>query len=133
MRVKGWETALKLVVERHLELPSKYGISDCYIIPDDAVEAITGKRMYKNARGYKTPAGALKNLRKHGFLTVEDAFAAKFERIPVAQARRGDIGVVYRDGEVSGGVFTGNGFFTRAAENAVFLPQLDVTHAFKVD
>jgi hypothetical protein len=134
MRVTGWERALRLVVEKHLALPSAYGVSDCFVIPDDGVEAVTGAQMYPGARGYKTPAGAAKKLRKHGFLTVEDAFAAKFARIPVSMAQRGDIGVVYQsNGEVTGGVFTGTGFLTRAEDRAVFLPHSAVTHAFRVD
>lgn len=134
MRLTGWERALRLVVERHLALPSTYGVSDCYIIADDAVEAVLGKHMYTGARGYKTAAGAAKKLRKRGFLTVEDAFAAKFARVPVSMAQRGDIGVVYQpNGEISGGVFSGTGFFTRGEGQAVFLPYSAVTHAFRVD
>ena len=133
MRVNGWERELRLVVEKHLALLSAYGVSDCYIIADDAVEAVTGKRMYSGARGYRTSAGAARKLRRRGFLTVEDAFAAKFERIPVALAQRGDIGVIYQPGgEVTGGVFIGTGFFTRAEGGAVVLPHSAVTHAFKV-
>ncbi len=51
------ERELRLVVEKHIALPSAYGVSDCYIIADDAVEAVTGKRMFSGARGYRTAAG----------------------------------------------------------------------------
>lgn len=132
MRVIDWEKKLKLAIEKHSSLPSTYGVSDCYIIADDAVEAVTGKRMFANARNYKTAKGAAKKLMARGFLTVEDAFAAKFPRIPVAMAQRGDIGVIYRDGEVTGGVFTGIGFMTRDADHVVFLPISHVAHAFRV-
>ena len=133
MRVPDCEKRLKLAIQRHLELPSAYGVSDCYIIADDAVEAVTGKRMHPNARGYKTAKGAAKRLQARGFVTVEDAFAAKFDRVPVMLAQRGDIGVVYRDGDVTGGVFTGIGFMTRDKDQVLILPFADVAHAFKVD
>lgn len=133
MRIDGWERRLRLAVEKHVSLPSQYGVSDCYIIADDAVEAVTGERMYRNARRYRTAKGAARVLRRHGFLTVEDAFAARFERIPVSQAQRGDIGVIYQpNGEISGGVFTGSGFFTRGEGEAVTLPHLSAKHAFRV-
>ena len=134
MRIKGWERGLRLAVERHLALPSAYGTSDCYIIADDAVEAVTGQRMYDDARGYSTPLGAARKLHKHGFSTVADAFAARFAEIPVAFAQRGDIGVIHQpNGDVTGGVFTGAGFFTRTDDRAVFLPITDVARAFRVE
>jgi hypothetical protein len=134
MRVAGWERRLRAAVENHIALPSAYGVSDCYLIADDAVEAVTGKKMFgAAARRYKTPAGAGKQLRKRGFETVEDAFRAKFTEIHPSQAGRGDIGVIERDGQVSGGVFTQLGFFTRTDEKAVFLPFTDVKTAFRVE
>lgn len=134
MRIKGWERALRLVVERHMALPSVYGISDCYLVADDAVEAITGERMYADACGYTTPLGAARKLRQHGFETVSDAFAARFAEIPVMAAQRGDIGVIHQpNGDVTGGVFTGAGFFTRSGDRAVFLPCTDVARAFRVE
>ncbi|MDM9644461.1 hypothetical protein [Rhizobium sp. S163] len=131
-RVLGWEKRLKSVVEKHQALPSVYGTSDCYLIADDGVEAVTGERMYVGALGYKTEAGAAKKLRQHGFESVRDAFAAKFEEIPPSMAQRGDIGVVERDGVLSGGVFTSIGFMTRGADAVEFLPSSEVAHAFKV-
>lgn len=133
MRVDDWEKRLNLAIQRHMDLPSVYGVSDCFIIADDAVEAVTGERMYPDARNYKTPKGAAKQLRRHGFLTVEDAFAAKFDRVPVMLAQRGDIGVLYRSGEVIGGVFTGIGFVARDAHQVTILPATEVAHAFRVE
>lgn len=133
MRVQGWERALRLVVEKHLALPTQFGVSDCYVIADDAVEAVTGERMYRDARRYRTARGAARVLRRHGCLTVEDAFAGRFDVIPVAQAQRGDIGVVHQpSGEVSGGVFIGSGFFTRGPSSALVLPMSAAARAFRV-
>ncbi|MDQ0558302.1 hypothetical protein QO004_000075 [Rhizobium mesoamericanum] len=132
-RVPGWEKRLNAVVAKHQALPSQYGVSDCYIIPDDAVEAVTGERMYPDALGYRTDAGAAKKLRQHGFATVRDAFAAKYPEIPPAIAQRGDIGVIDRDGVLSGGLFTSIGFMTRGVDTVEFLPASAVAYAFKVN
>lgn len=133
-RVDDWPKRLAAVVAKHQALPSEYGLSDCYIIADDAVEAVTGKTMYGAAvRRYKTPTGAAKQLRKKGFATVRDAFAAKFSSIPVVFAQRGDIGVVERDGEVCGGVFTAAGFMVRDVNGLSFVKPSEVTDAFRVE
>lgn len=130
-RVKGWEKQLKLVIEKHMKLPSQFGISDCYLLPDDAVFAITGERMYPDI-AYTTEQGAAKLLLQHGFKTVEDAFAAKFSTVPVFQAHRGDIGVIDDNGQICGGVFTGIGFAVRDATKIMSVPISRVKTAFKV-
>lgn len=134
MRVKEWEKRLKAAIEKHMALPSQYGVSDCYLIADDAVEAVTGKTMYGAAvRRYRTPAGAGKQLRRRGFATVEDAFAARFATVPPSLAQRGDIGVIECDGEVCGGVFTAIGFAVRDESRVLFLPASEVKTAFRVE
>lgn len=134
MRVKDWEKRLKAAIEKHMALPSQYGVSDCYLIADDAVEAVTGRTMHgPAARRYKTPAGAGKQLRKRGFETVEDAFRARFAEIAPSVAQRGDIGVVERGGEVCGGVFTVLGFAVRDDRRVIFVPHTDVRTAFRVE
>lgn len=134
MRLPDWEKRLKAAIEKHMALPSAYGVSDCYLIADDAVEAVTGKTMYgTEARRYKTPAGAGKQLRKRGFETVEDAFRARFAEVPPTLAQRGDIGVVESDGEICGGVFTALGFAVRDTKRVRFLPASAVKAAFRVE
>lgn len=134
MRVSNWEKQLKLTIQKHMTLPSKYGVSDCYIFPDDVVEAITGKTMYGlSVRKYKTDVGAAKQLRKKGFTTVEDAFSAKFAEIPVSLAQRGDIGTIFHNGDISGGVFTPQGFAVRDEKSIMFLPLEKVRKAFRVE
>lgn len=132
--IDGWEKRLNAVVAKHQLLPGEFGVSDCYIIPDDAVAAVTGDVMYPEARGYRTEAGAAKKLRRHGFANVREAFAARFREIPPTIARRGDIGVIERDGQFSGGVFTSIGFATRAHGGPViFIPVSQVSAAFRVE
>ncbi len=133
-RLPDWEKRLKAVIDKHQALPSQYGVSDCYLLPDDAVEAMTGSSMYGDAaRRYKTPAGAAKQLRRRGFETVEDAFRAKFREIAPSFAQRGDIGVIDSGGEICGGVFTAIGFAVRDARAVLFLPASQVKTAFRVE
>lgn len=133
MRQTDWVRRLNIVVAKHIALPGEWGVSDCYIIPDDAVEAVTGAVMYPDARSYSSEAGAAKQLRRHGFQTVADAFAGRFPEISPSLAQRGDIGVIERDGACSGGVFTAAGFMTRPHGGAVeFIPVTMVARAFQV-
>ncbi len=133
-RVADWEKGLKAVIGKHQGLPSQYGLSDCYLLPDDAVEAVTGATMYgAGARRYKTPAGAGKQLRRRGFTTVEDAFRAKFMEIAPSLAQRGDIGVIDSNGDICGGVFTSIGFAVRDERAVLFLPVSSVKTAFRVE
>lgn len=133
-RHQDWLKRLNAVVAKHQALPAQYGVSDCYLIADDAVEAVTGSFMHgAAARRYKTPVGAGKQLRKRGFQNVREAFAARFAEIPVLLAQRGDIGVYDNNGEISGGVFTSAGFMTRGTDAIVFLPPSAALAAFKVE
>lgn len=127
----GWERRLVLVVSKHQALPSQYGISDCYIIADDAVFACIGQRMFDDIE-YSNDIGAAKALRSHGFTNVEQAFASKFERIAPTLAQRGDIGVTEDNGQLCGGFFSSIGFVTRNNDKIVFLPVSRVKTAFKV-
>lgn len=134
MRHPDWLKRLNDVVAKHQALPAQYGVSDCYLIADDAVEAVTGKTMHgAAARRYTSPAGAAKQLRKRDFKSVRDAFAARFTEIPVLLAQRGDIGVYDNNGEISGGVFTSAGFMVRGEQGIVFLPPTAALAAFRVE
>lgn len=130
-RTKGWEKRLTATVMKHRDLPSEYGISDCYLIADDAVEALTGERMFSGVT-YTSELGAAKELLSRGFETVEDAFASKFEQVAPSLAQRGDIGVVQSGNEICGGVFTATGFMTRNLSGIQFFNASEVKAAFKV-
>lgn len=131
-RLPDWELRLNAAIEKHMALPAKFGLSDCYVIADDACQAVTGERLYKGVR-YGTEAGAAKQLRKRGFETVEDAFRVRLPEIGRLLAQRGDLGVIEREGILSGGVFTSLGFMTRGTEAVVFLSPQDVKTAFRVE
>lgn len=131
-RVDGWEKRLKAAIEKHSKLPSEYGVSDCYLIADDSVEAVTGERLYPDV-SYSSELGAAKELKRRGFDNVEEAFAAVLESIPPALAQRGDIGTTMNaNGEICGGVFTGVGFMVRDEIRVRYISIKNVHAAFKV-
>ena len=130
-RHEDWENRLNTVIERHWAAPFRYGRSDCFAFPVDAIKAVTGETVF-DCRQYRTEQGAARLLRRHGFETVADAFASRFETVPVSLAGRGDIGVVRRAGVTSGGVFTGLGFLTRGEAGLIAVPRADIDAAFKV-
>jgi hypothetical protein len=127
-RVENWERALDEALEVHRKAAPIWGKSDCWCMALDCVKAVTGKDPWAGVRTYKTEAGAAKVLRKRGFETIEDALAAKFERVPILMAKRGDIGVY----EGSAGVFTGAGFAVRSLDGISMVPVTAVKTAFRV-
>lgn len=131
MRIKGWEKAINDVIRKHRALPSQYGISDCYLITDDAVEAVTGERMFPGVQ-YSSELGAAKEMRSRGFDNVEQAFASLFETVPVSLAQRGDIGVIESNGQICGGFVSSIGFVTRNDVELRILPVSMMKTAFKV-
>lgn len=138
MRQSDWEDRLAAAIAKHQALPSEYGVSDCFLIADDGVEACMGKRMTELAGqaplgSYESEAGATKRMRERGFTSVEEVFAAVFTDVPILLAQRGDLGVIEREGQRIGGVFTAIGFFTRFQSGPVFLPVDQVVRAFKVE
>ena len=132
MRLENWESRLSRVIERHYASPLVYGETDCFTFPADAVEAVTGERIFADSRGYTTETGAARMLRRKGFETLADAFGSLFEEIPPALAGRGDLGIVDRDGEATGGVFTALGFLVRGDAGLVAMPRSQAAQAFRV-
>ena len=133
MKRDDWELALHAVLSRHARLAFGYGSSDCYLIVADTVKAITGKNPFPNSRRYKTEAGAAKTLRRFGFENVEQAWASKFEEIPVSMISRGDIAIVETEFGVAGAVWDGAKAFTKGPAGNVFLGMREIKRAFRVE
>lgn len=132
MRLENWESRLSRAIERHYASPLVYGETDCFTFPADAVEAVTGERIFADSRDYTTETGAARLLRRQGFETLADAFGSLFEEIPPALAGRGDLGVVERDGEVTGGVFTALGFMVRGETGLIAVSRSQAAKAYRV-
>jgi len=131
-RVDDWIIDLAFVVEKHIALPFQYGVSDCGYLVADSVAAVMGEDILKPYRNYKTELGAAKILRKAGCADVGELFAKHFKECHKAHAMRGDIGAVLHEGEVCGGVFTGQGFACKSETGLIFAEYNQIIRAFEV-
>lgn len=112
-RVPDWDRALPLVIGKHMALPGEWGVSDCWMLTLDAVEAVTGERIMPHLRRYRTEAGGYRLFAKHGFATVEEALASVLKPVSRLSAQRGDVGVIDRDGLISAGVIDAAGLVVK--------------------
>ncbi len=132
-RLPDWERRLARVVERHLDTPAEWGVSDCLLTVADVVEAVTGTDPAANERGtYSTEAGAAKVMRRRKCADVEAVLAKLFPPVGRLSASRGDVGVIDRDGELVAGFVTERGFAVKDEAGLVFFPQTAIRSAFKV-
>jgi hypothetical protein len=108
-RCGDWETALHAVLERHRTLSGAWGVSDCWTLTMDAVEAMTGRKALPKLRRYTTEAAGYRLFARQGFKTVTQALASAFEPCGVLSAGRGDIAVVDGPNGPSCGIVTPSG------------------------
>lgn len=131
-KLDDWPTLLMNELERQGSMPFEYGVSDCLTMPLACVEAMTGERLWAEDWGSTTKLGAAKLLLKHGFENVAEAFASKFEEIPVSMAQRGDVGVIEGE-EIVGVVFVGTYALGKDPDvGTIHVPRSKVTRAFRV-
>lgn len=133
-RVVGWEKALAEVVNTHLSTPGVWGTSDCLLTTFDAVFAIIGIDPGEDIRGkYNTAAGAQKLLLKRGFADVEEGLASLFKTENNLMAKRGDVGVIVRDGQRCAGFVCDRGFAVKTEQTGlIFVDQSEMRSAYKV-
>jgi hypothetical protein len=93
MRVENWDMALMDVIERHQGAPYSAGVSDCFTMAMECIEAVTGVRPYANVK-YRTDAKGAAIMRKRGFKGLDEAVAALFPDRPRGFVMRGDIAVM---------------------------------------
>src|SRR5688572_14691817 len=132
-RVLGWEEILTEKVEINRDKPFVWGVTDCLTFPLEVASAITGRdyiREYNLA--YNDELTANEFMRRRKWKSVADGFLEQFEEIHPSQAGRGDIAVIERSGQVSGGVFIGARVAARAFRGLGYVPRSWVTRAFKV-
>jgi hypothetical protein len=135
MRPEGWEDRMAQAIAKHVAAPFSWGTSDCFMMPLDVAAAImlTDPR-HDDPPNYSDSAGARAELRRHGWETIADAFAAHFSEVHPAFARRGDIGIADYPGAVLGGgcVVIGSEIIGKGDSRTVRLPASALTRAFKV-
>jgi hypothetical protein len=94
-RYPDWETRLAAYLEPLRDRPFKWGKHDCCTFAAGAVRAMTGEHSMPEFRGkYRDGVGAAKALQTIGKGTLISTMNAKFKRVPVSHAHRGDLVMV---------------------------------------
>lgn len=128
-RLPDWERRLSDFLAQPFAF--EWGTMDCALFACAAVEALTGTHPYPEFPGtYSDRIGAARALRKLGKGTLEATFGQKFEEVPPAFARRGDV-VMAEMGAM--GVCVGAAAMFLAEEGGLIrLPRATFTHAWRI-
>jgi hypothetical protein len=95
MRFPDWETRLAAYLEPLRTRPFRWGKHDCCTFTAGAVRAMTGVNAMPEFRGkYRDEASAEAALKEIGAGSLIRTMNAKFKRVPVSHAHRGDIVMV---------------------------------------
>ena len=124
MRRENWPSRLTEIINAASSRRFLCGEYDCFIFCADVVEAITGRDLFEgyDFRGkYKTPKGAIKLIKKNGFVDIEAIWDHFAEPVDISFAQRGDIILIDVDEELPA---TGPVIDSRAA----FLSKQGVTY-----
>ena len=133
-RLPDWERRLSAFIAQPFRFVWGGGADgqyDCALFACAAVEAQTGEHPYPEFIGvYSDRIGAARALRELGKGTLEATFGQKFEEVPPAFARRGDI-VMATGGAM--GVCTGAAARFLSEEGGLTsLPRATFTHAWRI-
>ena len=116
MRHDLWPSLLNDYLEAVSERPFSWGEHDCATFVFGAAEAMTGLDHSKTWRGkYKTKAGALKQIKKHGVENLGEWLDKFYGRQPISFSQRGDIVSIEQDAFGAFGIVVG--------AEAIFLSQ----------
>lgn len=92
-RVRDWPERLDAAMRAHADAPFTWGAHDCCMFAADCVLAVTGIDPAADLRGeYADAAGAVRTLERVGGLEAL-CDARLVERVPVAAAYVGDVGI----------------------------------------
>lgn len=132
-RSRGWELRLLAVIEDYKRQSMEWGRYDCLTQVADVCEAMTGHDPMAGQRGrYRSEGGAARVLKELGFSDVEEALAATFPEVAVAQARRGDCGIILMSGMKASVVVLGTNVIGRHTRGSFLMPSLRMSRAFRV-
>lgn len=121
------------VIDAELAKPYAYGVSDCFFFGCEIADGFHPERaMVKTYAGsYKTLLGAQRALRKRGFKSLSDLFAAHLEPCAASEAQFGDLVILQlADGEHVG-VCLGRRFITKTERGRSYHDLGDVKAAFR--
>lgn len=135
----GWEDRLLAAVEHHIARPFDWAESNCLWLMMDAAKAVSGTDPFADERGrFKSERGALQRMKARGFATLEELVASVFPRVPMAQAKRGDLALIAESSDITlsnaafglaGGVVMGAVIIGKGKEGQ-FRLRLDPAHLY---
>lgn len=88
-RRDDWRERLATLLDERRRYGFAFGRFDCCLWAADAVEAMTGVDFIADYRGYATPEGAMRRLKRAGVASVFAFVDARFPR--AMRARQGDL------------------------------------------
>lgn len=93
MRLEGWEQRLHAIIEAARHQPYVRGEHDCVRLVCRVVEALTGVDRWPEFAGYATLRDSIRRMQEYGDSpeAAGDWFFGGEQRVPVRQARRGDV------------------------------------------
>ncbi len=127
-RLSCWEQNLAEYIAGKRDEPFAWGVNDCCTFCAGAVEAVTGVDPMPEFRGqYETRKGSAEALRKNGQGTLFKTLNAKFKRVRISHAKRGDL--VFHKCNV--GVVAGRFAWFVSDIGLIRLPLSDCTKAWR--
>lgn len=134
MRKDNWPRIISEEINNHKDVPFVWGEKDCCLAVADIMLAYTGVDFAAEFRGkYKTAKGSLMALKKHGKGSLKATLDAKLPSIEVAEAGRGDIGLVKTEGGESLAIIFSNIAWAMHDEGIVDLPMSSLICAWRVE
>ena len=120
----NWEQLLSEFIDKHRNKPFEWGVWDCCVFSDSAVESMTGERVIPKSLKWKDEKDAKKTIKAYGGSTLLKATikACKdkgLENIDVPYVRNGDI-VVYKEKSYLLGISTGFNIVSPSEDGLAF-------------
>lgn len=134
MRVPDWETRLAAAIDKHRALPFELGVSDCFELAMDAVEAQTGATPCAEFRGrYRSEMEIARILCRLECRDVGDFLARYFsDEIAPSFASRGDLVAVKQGDQIAAAVCVGQMILGKAASGLTFTSRSSAIRAFRI-
>jgi hypothetical protein len=136
MRREDWPERLVAVLDRTGGEAFAWGVSDCFTLAMDVVEALTGADPWASERGtYQSGAGAVRRLAANGFADLPAFLGLLGAEIAPAFGRRGDLGLTADAvGGLSIVVCDGAAWVGRAEHTGLLrIPIARVCRAWRID
>lgn len=106
-RLENWPLMLSSFIKERQNMPFEWGKNDCMLFCADAVLAMTGQDMAAEFRGkYNDKKGAYLSLDGK---SLEDVLNSKLVAKEKSFAQRGDVVLVYNNGDYAGGIIDDTG------------------------